>query len=131
MTGRFILDPSYYTSKASRLTFLQALIVELGLVSVHDPTLALPGTLSSAKALLKSHAFLNVRDYLAVRAQGLEALRAAMHPSKRSLIKELRGTKRTIEMQDGERRVARMDGRRAPIGWVKETGLTVLLVSCQ
>lgn len=86
-------------------------------MSVHDPKLALPSTLTSARAMIKSHAFLNVRDYLAVRAEGLEALRHAMHPNRKALVRDLRrGSKK---------------GRRAPIQWVKETGLTVLLVSCR
>lgn len=87
-------------------------------MSLHDPALALPSTLSSAKALLKSHAFLNIRDYLAVRAEGLEALKGAMHPSRRALVHDLRGGGKKEK------------GRRAPVAWVKETGLTVLLVSC-
>lgn len=107
--SRFILNPSYYTSRASRLTFLQALILELGLC--HE--VSLPTSLSAARALLRSHAFLNVRDYLAVRAQGVEALRQAMYPSRSALVRDLRGP-----------------GTRAELGWVKETGLTVLLVSC-
>ena len=114
----FIEHPDYYTSRASKLTFLQALIVELGLVSTTGPYKALPGSLSSAKALLKSNAFLNVKDYLAVRGQGLDALRGAMRPSRNALVKELRGVG------------ARKSGR-AKLGWVKETGLTVLLVSCR
>ncbi|KAI5123299.1 hypothetical protein M0805_009320 [Coniferiporia weirii] len=118
----FIQHPHYYTSKASKLTFLQALIVELGLVSTTGPTRALPGTLTAAKTLLKTHAFLNVRDYLTAREQGLNALRDAMRPSKKALVRELQGR------ESGGRR--EKGGRRAPLGWVKETGLTVLLVSC-
>ncbi|PAV23205.1 hypothetical protein PNOK_0027300 [Pyrrhoderma noxium] len=114
----FIEHPDYYTSRASKLTFLQALIVELGLVSTTGPYKALPGSLSSAKALLKSNAFLNVKDYLAVRGQGLDALRGAMRPSRNALVKELRG-------------VGARKSSRAKLGWVKETGLTVLLVSCR
>ncbi|KAL5490450.1 hypothetical protein ACEPAI_5283 [Sanghuangporus weigelae] len=111
----FIENPDYYTSRASRLTFLQALIVELGIVSTAGPERTLPGSLSAAKALLKSHAFLNVKDYLALREQGLDALRSAMRPSRGALVRDLRGK----------------NGRRAKLNWVKETGLNVLLVSCQ
>lgn len=114
----FIENPDYYTSRASRLTFLQALIVELGLVSATGPERALPESLSAAKALLKAHAFLNVKDYLAEREKGLDAIRRAMRPSRSALVRELRG-------RGGEK------ARRAKLGWVKETGLTVLLVSCQ
>lgn len=116
----FIEHPDYYTSRASRLTFLQALIVELGLVSTDGPAAgSLPGTLTGAKALLKSHAFLNVHDYLEMRAQGVDALRGAMKSNRGALVRELRGRRR-----GDEKRV-----RRAPLGWVKETGLTVLLVT--
>jgi len=117
----FITNPSYYTSKASRLTFLQALILELGLCEEY----ALPGTLTSARTLLRTRAFLNVRDYLAVRAEGVDALRRAMRPSRGALVRDLRGTRRRAEGESVE------GGRemRAPLGWVKETGLTVLLVS--
>ncbi|KAL5532992.1 hypothetical protein ACEPAF_4766 [Sanghuangporus sanghuang] len=111
----FIENPDYYTSRASRLTFLQALIVELGIVSTAGPERTLPGSLSAAKALLKSHAFLNVKDYLALREQGLDALRSAMRPSRGALVRDLRGK----------------NGRKAKLNWVKETGLNVLLVSCQ
>ncbi|KAL5529084.1 hypothetical protein ACEPAG_5058 [Sanghuangporus baumii] len=111
----FIENPDYYTSRASRLTFLQALIVELGIVSTAGPERTLPGSLSAAKALLKSHAFLNVKDYLALRDRGLDALRSAMRPSRGALVRDLRGK----------------NGRRAKLNWVKETGLNVLLVSCQ
>ena len=110
----FIENPDYYTSRASRLTFLQALIVELGLVSAAGPERTLPGSLNAAKALLKSHAFLNVKDYLTLREQGVDALRAAMRPSRSALVRDLRGK----------------NGRRAKLNWVKETGLNVLLVSC-
>lgn len=118
--SRFILNPSYYTSQASRLTFLQALILELGLC--HE--FSLPNSLTAARTLLRSHAFLNVRDYLAVRAQGVEALRQAMYPSRSALARDLRGTKQSVKGIEGER------GVRAELGWVKETGLTVFLVSC-
>lgn len=114
----FIQHPDYYTSRASKLTFLQALIVELGLVSSTGPYKALPGSLTAAKAILKSSAFLNVKDYLAVRGQGLDALKGAMRPSRNALVKELRG-------------VGARKHTRAKLGWVKETGLTVLLVSCR
>ena len=65
-----------------------------------------------ARALLKSSVFLNIRDYLAVRSEGLDALRRVMHPSRGSLMREVRA------------------GKRAPLGWVKASGLNVLLVQC-
>lgn len=117
-----MLYPHYYTSRISRLTFLQALIVELGLHS--DPKTPLPETLKAARTFLRSHAFLNVRDYLAVRAEGLGALQSVMHPTKKSLVNDLKRSKKSVKGISGEM------GRRAQIGWVKETGLTVLLVHC-
>jgi hypothetical protein len=54
----------------------------------------------------------------------MEALREAMYPSRNALVKDLRGSKRSVKGVEGTR------GVRAELGWVKETGLTVLLVSC-
>ena len=92
----------------SKLAFLQALIIELGLYT-SMPTL--PNSLRAAKALLKSSVFLNVRDYLEQRNKGLDALRSVMHPSRKSLVKDLHR-------------------RRVPREFVKNTGLGVLLVTC-
>ncbi|KAH9057097.1 hypothetical protein EDB83DRAFT_2225105, partial [Lactarius deliciosus] len=99
----------------SALLMLQALILELGCL----PGVAagkfsipqLPATMRQAKLLLKGHAFINVRDYLAVREQGQAALQRAMHPSRTSLVKEVR------------------KGKRMPVGEVKKAGLKVLLVN--
>jgi hypothetical protein len=94
---------------------LQALILELGcLPSVAAGKFSipqLPGTLRQAKLLLKSHAFINVRDYLAVREQGQAALQRVMHPNRKSLIREVR------------------KGKRVPVQEVKNAGLNVLLVN--
>ena len=102
-----------------KLAFLQALIIELGLYSPvfdedthEDEYPSLPNSMRAAKALLKSQVFLNVRDYLAVRSQGIDALRSVMHPNRTALMREIRG------------------GKRAPVKTVKETGLDVLLVTC-
>lgn len=103
----------------SKLEFLQALIIELGLYSpVYDEKThnaewpSLPSSLRAAKALLKSQVFLNVRDYLAVRSQGIDALRSVMHPNRSALMREVRG------------------GKRSPVKTVKDSGLGVLLVTC-
>ena len=111
-------DPSTQSSMP-KLAFLHALIIELGLYSpVYDEHThsaeypSLPKSLRAAKALLKSQAFVNLRDYLAVRSQGIDALRSVMHPNRTALIREIRG------------------GKRAPVKTVKETGLSVLLVTC-
>ena len=99
------------TTKAelSKLEFLQALIIELGL---YTGLAALPSSMRAAKALLKGQVFLNVRDYLAVRSQGVDALRAVMHPSRSALMREIRS------------------GKKETAKTVKETGLSVLLVTC-
>ncbi|KAH9901212.1 hypothetical protein C8Q73DRAFT_786599 [Cubamyces lactineus] len=112
-------------SGMSKLAFLQALIIELGLYPAVSSQTAvvtssssffslpsLPSSMRSAKALLKSQVFLNVRDYLAVRSQGIEALRRVMHPSRSALMRELRG------------------GKKVSVKTVKESGLSVLLVTC-
>ncbi|RPD79890.1 hypothetical protein L226DRAFT_184370 [Lentinus tigrinus ALCF2SS1-7] len=111
-------DPSTQMNMP-KLAFLQALIIELGLYSpvydedTHEPEYpSLPNSMRAAKALLKSQVFLNVRDYLAVRSQGIDALRSVMHPNRTALMREIRG------------------GKRAPVKTVKETGLDVLLVTC-
>ena len=62
--------------------------------------------------MLRSHAFLNVRDYLAVRSQGLDALRDAMYPSRNALMKDLRASKKSVKGPEGSR------GVRAELGWV-------------
>jgi len=64
--------------------------------------------------MLKSHAFLNVREYLSVRDQGLEAIQKAMYPSRSALIKSIR----------------KKSKGRASREWVKDHGLSVLLISC-
>ncbi|KAI0693749.1 hypothetical protein BC835DRAFT_1275580, partial [Cytidiella melzeri] len=106
------------------LTFLQALILELGLLSAcatspeqqsFSQLPSLPRSMKAAKELLKSKVFMNVRDYLDARNKGLDALRNVMHPSRKALIRDLsRG--------NGQRKV--------PRGFVKQSGLGVLLVTC-
>ena len=102
-----------------KLAFLQALIIELGLYSpvfdedTHEAEYpSLPNSMRAAKALLKSQVFLNVRDYLAVRGQGLDALRQVMHRDRSSLMREIRS------------------GKRMPVKAVKDAGLNVLLITC-
>lgn len=91
-----------------RLTLLQSLIVELGLGSS-----SLPASLTAAKAMLRSHVFVNVGEYLDARQKGPAAVQGVMHKSKSSLIRDLRKRRNPV-----------------PLQWVKETGLQVLLVSC-
>jgi hypothetical protein len=116
ITYRYLAHPPAQGNNGSALLMLQALILELGCL----PSAAaagkfsipeLPCTMRQAKLLLKSHAFINVRDYLAVREQGQAALRGAMHPSRKSLVREVR------------------KGKRVPVQEVKKAGLNILLVN--
>jgi hypothetical protein len=91
-----------------RLTLLHSLIIELGLTAY-----PLPNSLTAAKALLKSQAHINIKEYIANREQGQAALRKAIHPSRSALVKDIRKT-----------------GNRASLNWVKSRGLQVLLVNC-
>lgn len=97
-----ISDPS----SVCRLTLLQALIIELGLASS-----SMPASLKQAKAMLKSRVFVNVGEYLDARKRGPAAVQGIIHPSKSSLIRDLRRKRNPV-----------------PLQWVKETGLNVLLV---
>jgi len=114
--------------KAANLALLQALIIELGFFNPSNGTDCesdsgrstpsfdisdIPQSMRAAKSFIKSHVFLNVRDYLALRAQGQEALQNVLHPSRKSLVTELR----------------KKDAR-VPRDWVKQRGLNVLLVTC-
>jgi len=104
----YLSNPEAQNDKICRLTLLQSLIIELGLANT-----TLPSSLNSAKTFLKAHAFLNVREYLAVRGQGPEAVQKVLHPSRSALIKDIR-----------------KKNNRASLKWVKQHGLQVLLVSC-
>ncbi|KNZ75438.1 hypothetical protein J132_02771 [Termitomyces sp. J132] len=105
---RFLSNPAARQDSACRLTLLQALIIELGLA-----TSSLPSSLTAAKAYLKSRAFLNIREYIAVRDQGPAAVQRIMYPSRSALIKAIRKNKKNASLK-----------------WVKESGLQVLLVQC-
>ncbi|CAK5277768.1 unnamed protein product [Mycena citricolor] len=91
-----------------RLTFLQSLIIECGLASS-----TLPASLTSARALIKSHLFLNIGEYLHVREQGPTAIQSVMHKSRSALVRDLRKSRDTM-----------------PRKWVKDSGLQVLMVQC-
>ena len=73
----------------------------------------IPQSMRTAESFIRSHVFLNVRDYLALRSQGQEALQNALNPSKKSLVTELR----------------KKDAR-VPRDWVKQRGLDVPLATC-
>ncbi|KAJ7273534.1 hypothetical protein B0H12DRAFT_1089888 [Mycena haematopus] len=111
--GAYDAAASYITSCLSnpssvcRLTLLQSLIVEFDLVSS-----SLPMSLGKAKAMLKSRVFVNISEYLDARQRGPAAVQEIIHPSRKSLLRDLR-QKRS----------------RVPRQLVKEAGLGVLLVS--
>ena len=106
---RFLSSPESKDS-VCKLRLMHALIVELGLSA---PSSTLPGSLTAAKAFLKSEAHINIKEYIAVREQGQAALRNVMHPSRSALARDIRKT-----------------GNRASLKWVKSRGLQVLLVHC-
>jgi len=103
----FLSNPDARTDNVCRLTLFQSLIIELGLAT----SSALPSSLSAAKAFLKAHAFLNVREYIAVRGQGAEAVQSVMYPSRSALIKSIKKKRNATSIK-----------------LVKELGLQVLLV---
>ncbi|KAF8509910.1 hypothetical protein JB92DRAFT_3144549 [Gautieria morchelliformis] len=109
----FLSSPSAALTRSTytRLTFLQSLIIELGLMS---PSSALPSSLKSAKHFLKTRAFINIGEYLSAREQGVEKLQQIMFNSRRELTSDLRRKKA---------------GKKADRGWVKRHGLNVLLVT--
>ncbi|KAH7103821.1 hypothetical protein BKA62DRAFT_670012 [Auriculariales sp. MPI-PUGE-AT-0066] len=101
--SKYLEDPA--ESDAKRLPLLQAMLVELGICSPSGP---LPQSIRSARAMLKSEALVNVRDYVKERGCGREAISRIIFASKSKLIKDLRS-------------------RRVPIQWIKEHGLTMFL----
>ncbi|KAF8892586.1 hypothetical protein BD779DRAFT_1196545 [Infundibulicybe gibba] len=103
----FLSNPTEKDS-VCHLTLLQSLIIELGLASS-----TLPVSLTSAKAILKRGAFLNIREYLAVREEGPAAVQRIMHPSRSALIKDIKKKRNPASLK-----------------WVKKHGLQVFLVSC-
>ncbi|KIY68635.1 hypothetical protein CYLTODRAFT_395176 [Cylindrobasidium torrendii FP15055 ss-10] len=101
----FLTNPD---DSVNRLTLLQSMIIELGLAGS-----ALPASLTAARAHLKSRAFVNIRDYLAARGQGPDALKDVLYPSRAALVKDIRRKRNQASKQ-----------------WVKQHGLNVLLVQC-
>ncbi|RXW17977.1 hypothetical protein EST38_g7883 [Candolleomyces aberdarensis] len=106
----YLSNPKAQTNSVCRLTLLQSLIIELGLMT---SALKLPPSLRSATAFIKSHAFLNIKEYVSVRAQGPDAVRKILFPSRSALVKDIRKKRNPVSLK-----------------WVKEHGLQVLLVGC-
>jgi len=104
----FLAHPVAKRDSVCRLTLLQSLIVELGFMST-----ALPTTLRAARSFVKTHVFLNIKEYIANREQGQAATQRLLFPSRNALIKDIR-----------------RKGKPASLKWVKQQGLDVLLVSC-
>jgi len=103
----FLSNPAAQANTVCRLTLLQSIIIELGL----GTSSSLPVSLTAAKAFLKSRAFLNIREYLAVRGQGPKAVQSLLFPSRSALIKDIRKKRNPASLK-----------------WVKKHGLQVLLV---
>ncbi|KAF7304681.1 hypothetical protein MKEN_01182200 [Mycena kentingensis (nom. inval.)] len=99
-------------TSTSILTLLQSLVVELGLVTSASPSL-LPASLTQARAILKSRAFVNISEYLVARQHGPSAIQEIMHPSRSALIRDLRRNRNRVKKEQ-----------------VKASGLSVLLVRC-
>lgn len=105
----YISNPEAHHDSVCHLTLLQSFIIELGLLT--DLT-QLPRTIRSAKAFVKSQAFVNIKEYVTKRGQGPEVVRDLMYPSRKALVKDMR-KKRNF----------------ASLKWVKNRGLQDLLVS--
>jgi len=105
---RFLSNPDAKNDSVCRLTLLQSLIIELGLAT---SSLTLPSSLKAAKVFLKSRVFLNIKEYVAVRSQGPEAVQKVLYPSRKALIKDIKKKRNAM-----------------PLQWVKQHGLQVLLV---
>lgn len=106
----YLAHPEAKENQVCKLTLLQSLLIELGLAKGSS---ALPTSLRAATQIIKSTVFINIKEYLLVRTQGPQAILAAMYPSRSALVKAMR-----------------KKANRAPLQWVKDHGLNVLLVSC-
>lgn len=105
---RYLASPQPKDSNVE-LQLLRSLVIELGVRSPNSS--GVPSTLTSARKLIKSEVHINIKDYVATRDKGQSALKQIMHPSQNSLRQEIKKT-----------------GKRAPLKWVKKTGLQVLLI---
>jgi hypothetical protein len=103
----FLSNPAAQANTVCRLTLLQSIIIELGL----GASSSLPPSLTAAKAFLKSRAFLNIREYVAIRGQGPKAVQSLLFPSRSALVKDIRKKRNPASLK-----------------WVKKHGLQVLLV---
>jgi hypothetical protein len=107
---RYLNHPEAKSNQVCKLTLLQSLLIELGLAKASS---ALPTSLRAATQIIKSTVFINIKEYLLVRTQGPDAILKAMYPSRNALMKAMK-----------------KKANRAPLQWVKEHGLNVLLVTC-
>ncbi|KAL0947106.1 hypothetical protein HGRIS_013244 [Hohenbuehelia grisea] len=104
----FLANPVAAQDKVCRLTLLQSFLVEFG-VTASD----LPTSLRAAKAAVKSTIFVNIKEYLAMRGQGREALQKLMLPSRAALARDIRKKKNPASLKT-----------------VKGQGLQALLIHC-
>ncbi|KAG8861940.1 hypothetical protein FRB96_002383 [Tulasnella sp. 330] len=131
----YLANPPANVSPETHLQFLQALIIELGLLSKSD--VELPNSIRAAKALLKSQIHINVREYVECRARlakigdvaaddvkrdamWLDEIQKLMFPSKAALTRSLY-KRRTIQEARHVKPVTTK--------WIKSRGLDVFLVS--
>ncbi|KAH6919062.1 hypothetical protein BKA70DRAFT_1417059 [Coprinopsis sp. MPI-PUGE-AT-0042] len=106
----YLTHPEAKANQVCKLTLLQSLLIELGLAKASS---ALPTSLRAATQIIKSTVFINIKEYLLVRTQGPDAILKAMYPSRSALMKAMK-----------------KKANRAPLQWVKDHGLNVLLVTC-
>ncbi|KAF8921437.1 hypothetical protein CPB85DRAFT_329806 [Mucidula mucida] len=118
---RFLTNPD---DSHCRLTLLQSLIIELGLA-----TSSLPATMRAAKAYLKTRAFVNIRDYLALRGQGPDALQSAMYPTRSALIKDIRRKRNQASLKWVKQNGCRCCSCRASIEVEEETERSFVVVT--
>ncbi|KAF8626270.1 hypothetical protein AX15_004944 [Amanita polypyramis BW_CC] len=104
----FLESPVAKRDSVYRLTLFQSLIVEFGLVSK-----ALPTSLRAAQTFIKSHVFVNIKEYLANRGCEQAEIQRLLYPSRSALIKDIRRKRNTASLK-----------------YVKQHGLNVLLVGC-
>jgi hypothetical protein len=151
----YLKDPPQDAPSDVRLHFLQSLIIELGLLNI--PGVELPTSCKAAKALLKTHVHINIRDYLQGRTRipaGAPAPAAPLNKSQKKLKKKGKAPAQvpvTKEVGVGVQELQKLmypskaalqrslftnqagkkpRSKRVSMKWVKRRGLEVFLVSC-
>ncbi|KAG9010150.1 hypothetical protein FRB95_011587 [Tulasnella sp. JGI-2019a] len=133
----YLKDPPRDPSPEVHLHFLQSLIIELGLL--HKPQVELPTSAKSAKALLKSQVYINVREYVDCRTQlSRSGVATARSPNGNEVdawlgeLKKLMFPSRAALTRSLYKRCTNEDGvkiKPVTAKWIKSRGLGVFLVS--